>query len=147
VRQTITVPAIESFNPLSNDERDALLANTVRAASTGAVSRSRTTSIFDGMKSARVIVTEQGLEHGVRRKVLALAPAIERATDEILLSRVGGPPPCVACPGGSVTGGTLVSLLTIVMQRSLLVIVAPRPEKPRSRKTESARPRSNVERL
>jgi aryl-alcohol dehydrogenase-like predicted oxidoreductase len=40
--------AIESFHPLSNEERDALLAKTAKAAATGRFEPFKTTSIFDG---------------------------------------------------------------------------------------------------
>ena len=40
--------AVESFHPLSNDERDALLAKTREAAATGRYEPFKTTSLFDG---------------------------------------------------------------------------------------------------
>jgi aryl-alcohol dehydrogenase-like predicted oxidoreductase len=40
--------AIESFRPLSDDERNALLAKTAKAAATGRYEPFKTTSIFDG---------------------------------------------------------------------------------------------------
>lgn len=40
--------AVESFHPLSNDERDALLARTREAAATGRFEPFKTSSIFDG---------------------------------------------------------------------------------------------------
>jgi aryl-alcohol dehydrogenase-like predicted oxidoreductase len=40
--------AVESFHPFSNDEIDALLAKTARAAATGRYEPFKTTSIFDG---------------------------------------------------------------------------------------------------
>ena len=40
--------AVESFHPLSNDERDALLAKTREAAATGRFEPFKTSSIFDG---------------------------------------------------------------------------------------------------
>jgi aryl-alcohol dehydrogenase-like predicted oxidoreductase len=40
--------AVESFHPLTNDERDALLAKTHEAATTGRYEPFKTTSIFDG---------------------------------------------------------------------------------------------------
>jgi aryl-alcohol dehydrogenase-like predicted oxidoreductase len=40
--------AIESFHPLSSEERDALLAKTAKAAATGRFEPFKTTSIFDG---------------------------------------------------------------------------------------------------
>jgi hypothetical protein len=39
---------VESFHPLSNDERAALLAKTHEAATTGRYEPFKTTSIFDG---------------------------------------------------------------------------------------------------
>lgn len=42
------VSAVESFQPLSNDEREALLAKTATAAATGRYEPFKTTSIFDG---------------------------------------------------------------------------------------------------
>src|SRR5258708_148005 len=40
--------AVESFHPLSDEERDALLAKTHEAATTGRYEPFKTTSIFDG---------------------------------------------------------------------------------------------------
>ena len=40
--------AVESFHPLSNEERDALLARTRAAAATGRFEPFKTSSIFDG---------------------------------------------------------------------------------------------------
>jgi aryl-alcohol dehydrogenase-like predicted oxidoreductase len=40
--------AVDSFHPLSDDERDALLAKTAKAAATGRYEPFKTTSIFDG---------------------------------------------------------------------------------------------------
>jgi hypothetical protein len=40
--------AAESFHPLSDDERDALLAKTHRAAAKGQFEPFKTSSIFDG---------------------------------------------------------------------------------------------------
>ncbi len=40
--------AVDTFSPLSKDERDALLAKTVAAANTGKFEPFKTTSIFDG---------------------------------------------------------------------------------------------------
>ncbi len=40
--------AVESFQPLSNDERDALLARTSEAAADGGFEPFKTSSIFDG---------------------------------------------------------------------------------------------------
>jgi aryl-alcohol dehydrogenase-like predicted oxidoreductase len=40
--------ALESFHPLSEDEREALVAKTVKAASSGRYEPFKTTSIFDG---------------------------------------------------------------------------------------------------
>jgi aryl-alcohol dehydrogenase-like predicted oxidoreductase len=42
------IEAVESFHPLSDDERDALLAKTHEAATTGRYEPFKTTSIFDG---------------------------------------------------------------------------------------------------
>jgi hypothetical protein len=40
--------AVESFQPLSNDERDVLLARTREAAANGRFEPFKTSSIFDG---------------------------------------------------------------------------------------------------
>ncbi len=40
--------AVESFHPLSNDERESLLAKTREAAATGRFEPFKTSSIFDG---------------------------------------------------------------------------------------------------
>jgi hypothetical protein len=42
------IAAVESFQPLSNDEREALLAKTQAAAATGRFEPFKTSSIFDG---------------------------------------------------------------------------------------------------
>jgi hypothetical protein len=42
------IVAVESFHPLRNDEREALLAKTQAAAATGRFEPFKTSSIFDG---------------------------------------------------------------------------------------------------
>jgi len=54
--------AVELFHPLSNDERDALLAKTREAAATGRYEPFKTTSLFDGTAKNPQWLGEEPLE-------------------------------------------------------------------------------------